>query len=992
MNKKDFNKIHDYLWELPQDFREDMRAPARLYASEKLLEATLRDRSLQQLANTASLPGIVKYALAMPDIHQGYGFPIGGVVATELPQGVISPGGVGYDINCLSGDAQVLYQHGYTMPIAEMEKTWQTATLRCQSFDEGCEDSTEVVCYLKRRRDVPVYRLVTEAGDEVMATGDHPFWTSEGMVELEQLSPGDQVAVYPFAGIGYEPPSSEVIVDEGDVKRLLQRLGKTAGNTLPQVMNHLRRLELLPLRYDSPALPYLIKLLGYVIGDGTIYFSGGDGKGTTWFYGDQEDLETIRADINAVGFTPSRVYTRERSHKIDTAYRTYEFEREETNFKVVGSAFALLLMALGAPLGSKADQDFGVPAWLDQAPRWQKRLFLAAFFGAELTTPKTFDKHGYNFYTPILSLNKREGFVQSGRAFLQSIAEMVEAFGVEVKTISQRKEQTNADGSVSHRLRLILSSTTPSLLKLWGAIGFEYNQKRRDLAHAALQYLKLKAQVVEHRERVAEDAVVLHKAGVAPKEIYAQLTDEYVNRRFLERSLYQGRSTRARVSSAFPVFDTFCQTATAELVGTGMVWARIANIEPIADFDDYVYDFTVAHPDHNFVANGFVVSNCGVRLLGTNIEREEITRHLEHLMSVLYHNCPSGVGKKGHLRLSEKELNDLVVNGSRWALKKGYARKQDVERTEEGGQLAGADPSQVSPRARQRGRPQVGTLGAGNHFIEVDVIEEIYDPEAADVMGLRQGNIAVQIHCGSRGFGHQVCDEYVKKLQPAVQKYGLKLPDRQLVCAPFDSPEGRAYFGAMACATNYAFANRQVLVHYVRLSFEEALAGKVDDWDLFQVYDVAHNIAKVEVHEVEGKKKRLCVHRKGATRAFGPGFEGLPREYQDIGQPVLVPGSMGTRSFVLVGTQESMEQTFGSTCHGAGRTMSRSQAKRKIHGGRLKDRLRGEGIVVRAGSLKGLAEEAPAAYKDVDSVVEVVHNAGIARKVARLRPLAVIKG
>jgi tRNA-splicing ligase RtcB len=384
--------------------------------------------------------------------------------------------------------------------------------------------------------------------------------------------------------------------------------------------------------------------------------------------------------------------------------------------------------------------------------------------------------------------------------------------------------------------------------------------------------------------------------------------------------------------------------------------------------------------------------NCGVRLLGTNILQEEITRHLEHLMSVLYHNCPSGVGKKGHLRLSEKELNDLVVNGSRWALKKGYARKQDVERTEEGGQLAGADPSQVSPRARQRGRPQVGTLGAGNHFIEVDVIEEVYDPEAADVMGLRQGNIAVQIHCGSRGFGHQVCDEYVKKLQPAVQKYGLKLPDRQLVCAPFDSPEGRAYFGAMACATNYAFANRQVLVHYVRLSFEEALAGKVDDWDLFQVYDVAHNIAKVEVHEVEGKKKRLCVHRKGATRAFGPGFEGLPREYQDIGQPVLVPGSMGTRSFVLVGTQESMEQTFGSTCHGAGRTMSRSQAKRKIHGGRLKDRLRGEGIVVRAGSLKGLAEEAPAAYKDVDSVVEVVHNAGIARKVARLRPLAVIKG
>jgi tRNA-splicing ligase RtcB len=288
--------------------------------------------------------------------------------------------------------------------------------------------------------------------------------------------------------------------------------------------------------------------------------------------------------------------------------------------------------------------------------------------------------------------------------------------------------------------------------------------------------------------------------------------------------------------------------------------------------------------------------------------------------------------------------------------------------------------------------PQVGSLGAGNHFIEIDVIDTVYDQEAAGVMGLRQGGVAVQIHCGSRGFGHQVCDDYVKRLQPAVHKYGIQLPDRQLVCAPFDSPEGQAYFGAMACAANYAFANRQVLAHYVRLSFEGTLAGKVGDWDVFQVYDIAHNMAKVETHEIDGERKRLCVHRKGATRAFGPGFPGLPPEYREIGQPVLVPGSMGTMSFVLVGTEESMAQTFGSTCHGAGRTMSRSQAKKQIHGGRLKEEMAREGIVVYAGSLKGLAEEAPAAYKEVDEVVEVVHGAGIARKVARLRPLAVVKG
>jgi tRNA-splicing ligase RtcB len=384
--------------------------------------------------------------------------------------------------------------------------------------------------------------------------------------------------------------------------------------------------------------------------------------------------------------------------------------------------------------------------------------------------------------------------------------------------------------------------------------------------------------------------------------------------------------------------------------------------------------------------------NCGVRLLGTNAIFEEIEPHLDDLATALYYNCPSGVGKKGHLRLSQRELEELVVEGSRWALKKGYARREDVERTEERGRLAGADPGQVSPRAKKRGMPQVGTLGAGNHFIEVDIIDEVYDQEAADAMGLRQGGVAVQVHCGSRGFGHQVCDDYVKRLQPAIQKYGLRLPDRQLVCAPFDSPEGQAYFGAMACAANYAFVNRQVLAHYVRLSFEQILAGQVDDWDVFQVYDIAHNIAKIETHEVDGKQKRVCVHRKGATRAFGPGFEGLPPEYREIGQPVLVPGSMGTMSFVLAGTQHSMTQTFGSSCHGAGRTMSRSKAKKTVHGGRLKEQLRRDGIIVRAGSLKGLAEEAPVAYKEVDNVVQVVHDAGIARKVARLRPLVVVKG
>jgi tRNA-splicing ligase RtcB len=400
------------------------------------------------------------------------------------------------------------------------------------------------------------------------------------------------------------------------------------------------------------------------------------------------------------------------------------------------------------------------------------------------------------------------------------------------------------------------------------------------------------------------------------------------------------------------------------------------------------------HSDTGVISPGGVGYdiNCGVRLLGTHIEQEEVAPYLQELTATLYQACPSGVGGKGRVRVSERELDELITQGAKWALKKGLARQEDVMHTEEQGHLAGADPSQVSARAKERGRPQVGSLGAGNHFLEIDVIEEIYDPAVADAFGLWENQVVVQIHCGSRGFGHQVCDDYVKRLQSAVHKYNIQLPDRELVCAPINSPEGRAYHGAMVCAVNYAFVNRQVLAMGVREAFEQVLAGKVREFDLFQIYDVAHNIAKFEEHEVDGRRTRLCVHRKGATRAFGPGYQGLPPDYRDVGQPVLVPGSMGTASYVMVGTNKAMELTFGSSCHGAGRVMSRSKARKAIWGSELRKDLEGQGIVVRAGSNKGLAEEAPAAYKDVSRVVEVVHGAGIARKVAQLRPVAVIKG
>ncbi len=387
--------------------------------------------------------------------------------------------------------------------------------------------------------------------------------------------------------------------------------------------------------------------------------------------------------------------------------------------------------------------------------------------------------------------------------------------------------------------------------------------------------------------------------------------------------------------------------------------------------------------------------NCGVRLLASSIEAEAAAPEMNTLANLLNKYCPSGVGVEGVVHVNVPELERVMREGARWALKNGFASETDLAHTEEGGCIEGANPAKVSDRAKARGRAQIGSVGAGNHFVEVDVVEAIFDPETARAFGLHAGCLVAQIHCGSRGLGHQVCTDYVQEFQGAVRRYGIELPDRELVCAPMDSPEGQAYLGAMRAAANFAFANRQILAHSLRRAFEETFAGKVGAQGLAplrQVYDICHNMGKLETHEVDGERIKVCVHRKGATRAFGPGSPGLPPEYQQTGQPVLVPGSMGTASWVLAGTEASMLRSWGSSCHGAGRTMSRAKAKHDVRGEDLRRGLEERGIRIRAGSMSGLAEEAPQAYKDVDAVVETVTAVGIARKVARLRPLAVIKG
>lgn len=385
--------------------------------------------------------------------------------------------------------------------------------------------------------------------------------------------------------------------------------------------------------------------------------------------------------------------------------------------------------------------------------------------------------------------------------------------------------------------------------------------------------------------------------------------------------------------------------------------------------------------------------NCGVRLLRTNLERNDVESKLEALIETAFRNVPSGLGSKGKIRLQRGQIEEVLEEGAAWAVRNGYGWERDLEHTEENGRLADADVSKVSQRAKQRGVPQLGSLGSGNHFLEIQFVDKIYDADAAKTMGIdRENQIMTMIHTGSRGCGHQICSDYLKVMESAIRKYNISIPDRELACAPVDSPEARAYFSAMCAGANFAWGNRQMIMHWVRESFEQVLGQSAESLEMELIYDVAHNIGKKETHTIDGREMELYVHRKGATRAFGPGSDEIPSKYSKIGQPVIIPGDMGTASYLLVGTETAMTETFGSTCHGAGRAMSRTKAKRMYYGEKVRSDLRAKGIIVKAASMPIIAEEAPGAYKDIDNVVEVCHRLGISKKVVRLRPLAVAKG
>ena len=985
-------KIDAYRWRIPTSYLKGMRVPGIIYSDEKMLSSILKDNAPQQIANAAHLPGIVKASMAMPDIHWGYGLPIGGVVATDIEEGgVITPGGVGYDINCLSGESKVLLDNGSYISIKDFEAIFNQKKLSCFDFTDNILAATSIGRFLKIKPDNPVLELKTLNGNKIIATEDHPFWTPDGMRQLKELSVKDMVAIYPFEGVSYEEPGDKIIVDEEMIRKFLLKIGKNSkGSASEQIIMHLRKRDLLPLRYNSPQLPYILKIMGYNFGDGNIFFSNKRGKGCVSFYGKKEDLEKIRADIDKIGFRCSKAYSRVRDHEIKTAYSNIKFTSENWHCKIGSSSFAALLACLGTPVGNKTEQSFSVPDWIKRAKNWQVRLFLGGFFGAEMSSPKTMTGHGYNFYCPVISMNKKKEYADSGREFLLDLSSLLQKFGISTNKIGEREEYKGKNGRVSFRLRLAISNKTENLINLYSKIGFEYNQKRTVFSNAAVQYLKMKKTIIENRKTSECKVKELAGAGLNVGSILRALEPCSVNKRFIERSIYSGRKDSPRVGEGTITFNEFFEYYTRGLGDSGMIWDRIETIKRI-DSDDYVYDFTVSHKDHNFIANNFVVSNCGVRLVKTELEADKIRGRVKELVDVLFSRVPTGVGSTGKIKVGAKEEKNIMTKGARWAVEKGYGTQEDLLHTEEEGAIEGADPSMVSDRAYKRGSDQSGTLGSGNHFLEIQVVDEIYNTDIAEKLGIRKGQVTVMIHTGSRGLGHQVCSEYAQKMISLLSKYKISIPDRQLSCVPVKSAEGEAYLGAMRSAANYAWANRQVIMHLTRESFEHVFGESSKSLGMNLVYDVAHNIAKIEKYDIGGKEKKLCVHRKGATRAFPPGHADLPDDYKETGQPVIIPGDMGRCSYLLTGTSSAVE-TFYSTCHGAGRLLSRKAAIRNTKGRSISRELADRGIFVRWTGRDTLREEVSDAYKDVSDVVDIVQKAGISEKIARMRPIGVIKG
>ncbi|MFA5049901.1 MAG: RtcB family protein [Candidatus Micrarchaeia archaeon] len=933
----ELKKVSDAIWKIEKE--ESMNVPAYVFGTERIVQKMKGDKTFIQLKNAASLPGIIDRACVMPDGHEGYGFPIGGVAAFDANEGIVSPGGIGYDINCLHPDSKILTSLGYTKKIKEFENDFSfmvqtNGTILMHGKSSLCTGNLNrnAISFMYKQYEGILYSVST-LSNAVSLTPDHPIFTINGKKLPDQLKEGDLILVYPFEGVQYSPLDG----NEEEIARYA-------------------------------------KLLGYLTGDGTLTYCGKKLRVT--FFGKEKDLEKIKEDVTFLGYH-SHLRTRTRKHKINEK----EFISTNSELHVYSDEFAKKLLELEAPLGNKTKTIFRIPNWIRQSPLWIKRLYLASLFGAELSSPKTSSKTG--FYMPILSMNKEEKLEENLRGFFLDLTELLKEFSVEVSKIAFVEKIKD-----KIRLRLEIDGTEENIENLYSKIGFEYNEDRLFLGLCTILYIRYKRQYRDKREEIRAKVVEYKSKGFSLKELQKRFSGKWANNRFIERAYYENKSARAPLS--IKSFNDFAAKQKEYYSSFGALASPILDISK-TNYSGKVFDFTIEGV-HKFIAQQIVVSNCGVRLLTTNLTEDQVRPKIKELCDKLFKNVPSGVGSESKLKISHEELDSAVELGIDWAIEKGYGRKEDKQRTEEYGRMIGADATAVSPTAKKRGKTQFGTLGAGNHFLEIQKIEKIHDENSAKSFGLEEGKIAVMIHCGSRGYGHQICSDALPILLTYARKNNISLPDPELVYAPIQSEEGQKYLKGMQCGVNYAFINRHVIMHWVRETFDEVFGkGTSDSMNL--VYDVAHNIAKFEKHLVNGKTQELLVHRKGATRAFPKGREELPIEYRSIGQPVLIPGSMGTASYVLVGEEKGLEVSWGSTCHGAGRVMSRGEAIRSFRGDKLRDELWNQNkIYVRATNPKVIAEEAPNAYKDVDEVVESVVKAGISKITARMKPIGVVKG
>jgi len=948
----EINRVEENIYEIPQD--DEMNVPARVYASEKLLEEMKDDDALEQVRNMATIPGIQKYSIVMPDGHQGYGFPIGGVAAFDAEDGVISPGGVGFDINCLTGDSEVLTEFGRKKQIKDLKEDFDDEKAIVSTIEKAVSSRIQLFTETEDRE---VFEIKTETGETVKATGDHPFFTENGMKKVSDLKKGERVFIRPFEGVEDEEPEQFTLVTKDDFK-----------DENKQLIQALEERDLLPLKSTDRKFNILLKLIGFHTGDGSF-----NNSKATWFYAGKEDLKEIQNDIKELGFQPSKVYSRDRTHQV----RQEPFKVTETSIKTTSKALQKLLVKLGAPKGKKTRQEFALPNYFDRLTKWQKALYLSAFFGAEMSSPKA--QHGKNLYCPKISQNKSFDVKEYGQKFMEEVKESLEDIGIQTNTVESFKTHDNGDGKVM-RYRLGVKNDSRNLIKFFQKVGYRYNKEKQKKAIKATQYLKTKQKAIERREEIAQECVEQYENGVAPKKLKQKYE---INNRFIERSIYNGRRTSSRPPENFPNYKEYAEDL--EVRDDLTVKATIKEITPAGN--EKVYDIGVKHDAHNFQANQFIVSNCGVRVLKTDLTAEDIEGKEQQLANILYSKVPVGLGKGGYVDTDEDDIIQILEKGMEWMLENGYANEEDLKHCEENGRLPGK-PEKVPDEAIKRGINQVGSLGSGNHFLEVQIVSNIFDEGKADAYGLEEDQVVVMIHSGSRGLGHETCTKYLRRFEKEYPEIVEEIPEKNLMYGPLNEKPGQDYRDAMYAAANYAWANRQAITQGVRECFNTIF----DSPELDLVYDVCHNIAKEETHTVDGEEKQLKVHRKGATRAMPAGREEVPETYRDIGQPVLIPGSMGTSSYILSGGEKSLELSFGSTAHGAGRLKSRTQAKQDYWGEDVQKELEREGILVKAASGSTIAEEAPGVYKDVDEVIRVSDELGIGEKVARMKPIVNIKG